>query len=110
METPHHTTHTQSPHIMKPTTSTTTHQSDITNSKSADMKFNSRYEWVGKDDTIDYMRSIKKWREHTNSDYFAREFDDITEKYKDDNEQRTGQIESFLIREAIKTGVVREVK
>ena len=42
---------------------------------------------------MEYMRSIKKWKERTSSDNFAREFDDITMKYKDDNEQRTGQIE-----------------
>jgi hypothetical protein len=42
---------------------------------------------------MDYMRSIKKWKEHTSRDSFAREFDTITTKYKDDNEQRTEQLE-----------------
>jgi hypothetical protein len=57
------------------------------------MNYNSHYEWIGREDTMEYMRSIKKWKEHTSSDSFAREFDDITTKYRDDNEQRTGQIE-----------------
>jgi hypothetical protein len=47
------------------------------------------YEWIGSEDTKEYMRSVEKWRAHTNDSSFATEFDTITKLYKDDNELRT---------------------
>jgi hypothetical protein len=42
-------------------------------------KIDGYYEWIGKEDTGEYMRSIARWREYTNNERFAREFDAITE-------------------------------
>jgi hypothetical protein len=53
------------------------------------------------------MASVRKWKEHTSTDSFAVKFDEITNAYKDDNEQKTQQLEEFLIEEAIKAGVVK---
>ncbi len=55
------------------------------------------------------MASVRKWKEHTSTDSFAVKFDEITNAYKDDNEQKTQQLEEFLIEEAIAAGVVRAI-
>ena len=66
-----------------------------------------RYEWIGRDNTKEYMDSIHKWKIHSNSSSFAKSFDAITDRYKEDNELRTIKIEEFLIQEAQKAGVIR---
>jgi hypothetical protein len=38
---------------------------------------------------------------------FATEFNNITMKFREDNELRTEQLETFLIEEAIQAGVVK---
>ena len=76
METPHHTTHTQSTHIHSP-------------QQSAPLGNSSHYEWIGREDTREYMCSIWKWKEHTNNERFAQKFDSITTQYREDNDQRT---------------------
>jgi hypothetical protein len=52
------------------------------------------------------MRNVEKWRAHTNERSFATEFNRITTKYREENELRTEKIETFLIEQAIKAGVV----
>jgi hypothetical protein len=37
------------------------------------------YEWIGREDTQEYMQSIEKWRKHTSEETFATEFNRITE-------------------------------
>ena len=66
-----------------------------------------RYEWIGRDNTKEYMDSIHKWKIHSNSSSFSKSFDAITDRYKEDNELRTIKIEEFLIQEAQKAGVIR---
>jgi Asp-tRNA(Asn)/Glu-tRNA(Gln) amidotransferase C subunit len=66
------------------------------------------YEWIGREDTQEYMQSIEKWRKHTSEETFATEFNRITEQFKDNNDLRTEKIETFLINEAMLAGVVRK--
>ena len=66
-----------------------------------------RYEWIGKDNTKEYVESIHKWKMHSNNSSFTWACDTITELYKNDNELRTTKIEEFLIQEAHKAGVVK---
>ena len=53
------------------------------------------------------MNSARLWKEHTSTDQFADNFNEITQTYKDDNELRTQKVEEFLVDEAIKAGVVK---
>jgi hypothetical protein len=66
-----------------------------------------RYEWIGKDNTKDYMESIAKWKAHSNRASFTLNFDAITAKYRTDNNLRTSKIDDFLIAEALKAGVLK---
>ena len=67
------------------------------------------YEWIGGDDTREYMHSSKVWKAHTSTDQFAAKFNDITEKFHGDNETRTARVEKFLIEEAMAAGVVKAI-
>jgi hypothetical protein len=55
----------------------------------APTKFSDYYEWIGREDTKEYMQSIQKWRDHTNSEHFATEFNNITTRFREDNDKRT---------------------
>lgn len=68
------------------------------------------YEWIGREDTKEYVQSIEKWRAHTNEERFATEFKKITRAYEDENALRTERVETFLVEEAIRAGVVKICK
>jgi hypothetical protein len=70
---------------------------------------NTRYTWIGGDDTTEYMRSAKTWKTHTSTDQFAAKFKTISDQFHDDNETRTKRVEEFLIEEAIAAGVVKAI-
>jgi hypothetical protein len=70
---------------------------------------NTRYTWIGGDDTTEYMRSAKTWKAHTSTDQFAAKFNATSGKFTNDNETRTKRVEEFLIEEAIAAGVVKAI-
>ena len=40
-----------------------------------------RYQWIGSDNTSEYMESIRKWQAHSNQANFIEQFNTITREY-----------------------------
>jgi hypothetical protein len=49
---------------------------------------------------------VRKCREHTSTAIFTTAFDDIANKYADNNNLRAAKIEEFLIAEGVTAGVM----
>jgi hypothetical protein len=82
------------------------HDGQSANTKTIGESINA-YRWIHGDHLKEYGTSAMKWKAHTSTQEFADAFRATTAEFANNNDKRAAAIETFMLEEATKAGVIK---